>query len=56
MEVEEEEEEEEALAIDYGREERDDVKEEEKEESKGMRIEETHKVNTPMQQIAQAAN
>ena len=55
MEVEEEEEEE-ALAIDYGQEGRGDVKEEEeKEESKGLRMEEAHKV-TPMQQIAQAAN
>merc|ERR1719341_808644 len=43
MEVEEEEEEE-ALAIDYGQEGRDVKEEEEKEESKGLRLEEAHKV------------
>ena len=45
--------------VDFGREEDEEEEEEErrdvKEEKKGLRMEEAHKVN-PMQQIAQAAN
>ena len=55
MEVEEEEE----PQVDFGREEEEEEEEEDrrdvKEEKKGLRMEEAHKVN-PMQQIAQAAN